>query len=102
LVAATTKARDVDGGPSRGAGRRSAAITIEAGDVDGGPPRGCYREFWLRPPPMLKTSTVGPWRMLAVGLAAVTTEARDIDGRPPRSAGDRSGSGHHRSWRRRW
>jgi hypothetical protein len=60
-----------------------AAITIEARDVDGGPPRGCCQDFQLRPPPMLKTSTVGPWRILAVGPAAATTEAGDVDGRPP-------------------
>jgi hypothetical protein len=30
-------------------------------DVDGGPPVGCCRDFWQRPPLMLKTSTAAPW-----------------------------------------
>jgi hypothetical protein len=37
-----------------------AVATTDVEDIDGGPPRGCYQDFWQRPPPMLKTSTVGP------------------------------------------
>jgi hypothetical protein len=43
-----------------------------------------------------------PWGLLAVGLAVTTTEVEDIDGGPLGGAIDRSGSGHYRSWRRRW
>jgi hypothetical protein len=40
--------------------------------------------------------------VLAACLAAATTEVEDVDGGPPRGAVGISGSGHHRSWRRRW
>jgi hypothetical protein len=43
-----------------------------------------------------------PWGLLAVGLAVTTTEVEDIDGGPLGGAIGRSGSGHYRSWRRRW
>jgi hypothetical protein len=44
----------------------------------------------------------GPWGVLMVGSAAATTGVGDVDGAPLGFAGGRSGSGHHRSWRRRW
>jgi hypothetical protein len=44
----------------------------------------------------------GPLGVLLAGTAAATTGVGDVDGGPPRAAADRSGSGHHRSWRRRW
>jgi hypothetical protein len=56
------------------------AATTGVGYVDGGPPRGCFRHVRQRPPPELETSMVGP-----------------LGG-----ASGRSGSGHHRSWRRQW
>jgi hypothetical protein len=37
------------------------AATTDVEDVDGWPPRGCCRDFQQRPPPMLKTSMMGPW-----------------------------------------
>jgi hypothetical protein len=37
-----------------------AAATTDVDDVDGGPPGGCWRQVRQRPPPMLKTSMVGP------------------------------------------
>jgi hypothetical protein len=43
-----------------------ATATTEVRDIDGGPPRGCYRDFWQRPPPMLKTSTAGPLASMAI------------------------------------
>jgi hypothetical protein len=57
-----------------------AAATIGVGDVDGGPLGGCWRQIRQRPPPELETLMSDP-------LGGV---------------GGRSGSGHHRSWRRRW
>jgi hypothetical protein len=49
-----------------------------------------------------QTSTAGPLGVLAAYLAAATTKARDFDGGPLRGVVRNSGSGHHRSWRRRW
>jgi hypothetical protein len=94
---ATTEAGDVDGGPlGEVLSVGPTAATTEAGDVDGGPPVGCYRDFWQRPPPMLKTSMVGPWGVLAAGPAAATIKARDVDGGAPRGGpGGRSSSNHH-------
>jgi hypothetical protein len=52
---------------------------LEVGDVDG-----------------------GPLGVLTAGQAAAITEVEDISGGPLGGAGGRSGSGHHRCWRRRW
>jgi hypothetical protein len=56
------------------------AATAGVGDVNGGPPGGCCRQVRQRPPPEFVTSVAGP-------LGGATC---------------RSGSGHHRSWRRQW
>jgi hypothetical protein len=79
-AAATTVVEDVGAGPLGVLAAGPAAATTEDGDVDGGP----------------------PWGLLVAGLAATTTDVEDVDGGPPGGAGGRSGSGHHRSWRRRW
>jgi hypothetical protein len=45
---------------------------------------------------------VGPLGVLLASPAAATTGVGDVDGEPPGGAVVRSGSSHHRSWRRRW
>jgi hypothetical protein len=40
--------------------------------------------------------------VLPVGPTVVTTEVGDVDSAPLGGAVNRSGSGHQRSWRRRW
>jgi hypothetical protein len=45
---------------------------------------------------------VGPMGVLPVSLVPTTTEVGDVDGGPPGGAFGIFGSGHHRSWRRRW
>jgi hypothetical protein len=102
-----------------------ATVTTNVEDVDDGPPGGCWRQVRQRPPPVLKTSMVGPLGVLVASPTAATTDVKDVDGGPPggccrdfqqrpppmlktsmagplRGDGGRSGSGHHRSWRRRW
>jgi hypothetical protein len=57
-----------------------AAATTKVEDVDGGPPGRCCWHVRQRLPPKLKTLMAGP-----------------LGG-----ADDRSGNGHHRSWRCLW
>jgi hypothetical protein len=45
---------------------------------------------------------VGPSGVLAAGPVAATTDVGDVGGGPPGGVGSRSGSGHHRCWRRWW
>jgi hypothetical protein len=94
---ATTEVEDVDAGPVGVLAACLTVATIEVEDVTAAPPGECWRHVRQGPPPKLKTSMTGPWGVLAVGSAEPTTEAGDVDGSPQGGAGNRSGSGDHRS-----
>jgi hypothetical protein len=85
---------------------------VGADDKSGSDHHQCWRRRWqaawgvLVAGPTGATTEVedvdgGPLGVLAAGPAVATTEVGNVDGGPPGGAGDRSDSGHHRSWRYR-
>jgi hypothetical protein len=95
--------RNIDAGPPGGAEAEDPErppSTLR--NVDGVPPRGCCRDFRQRPPSTLEASIAGPLGVLSGFPAMATTKVEDVDDGPAGGAVERSGSGHHRNWRRRW
>jgi hypothetical protein len=96
-VATTEVEEDVDGKPLGVLQEAPVASTTDVEEnFDDRPPGGHCQRVQQWPPRLKKTSMVGPWGALPLGLAAATEVEEDVDGGPLGGVAGGSGSVHHR------